>query len=55
MLFKYDRRPVVIILYSIQTCLNHSLDLSDSSPSLLYIFVCDAPRIGLVMASAALY
>ena len=54
-LFKYDRRPVVLILYNVQTCLNHSLDVSDSSPSLLYIFVCDVPRIGLAMASAALY
>ena len=45
----------VLILYSVQRCLNHCLDLSDSSLSLLFILVCDVPRLAPVMASAALY
>ena len=54
-IFKYGRRPVVLILYSVQRCLNHRRDLSDSSPSSLYSLVCDVPRIAPVIASAALY
>ena len=45
----------VLILYSVQRCLNHCLDLSDSSLSSLFILVCDVPRLAPVMASAALY
>ena len=55
MLFKYGGRPVVLILYSIQRCLNHCLDLSDSSSISLYSLVCDVPRITPVIASGALY
>ena len=54
-LFKYGGRPVVLILYSVQRCLNHHHDLSDSSPSSLYSLVCDVPRIAPVIASAALH
>ena len=54
MLFKYGGRPVVLILYSAQRCLNQHLDLSDSSPSSLFSLICDVPLIAPVMASAAL-
>ena len=43
----------VLILYSVERCLNHRLDLSDFSPSSMFILVCDVPRIASVMASAA--
>ena len=55
MLFKYGGRPVVLILYSTQRCLNHCLDLSDSSSSSLYSLVCDVLHIAPLIASAALY
>ena len=55
MLFKYDSRPVVLILYSIQRCLNHHLDLYDSRSCSLYSLVCDVPYIVSVIASAGLY
>ena len=45
MLFKYGGRPVVLILCSVQRCLNHRRDLSDSRPSSLCSLVCDVPRI----------
>ena len=51
----YGGRPVVLNLYIVQRCLNHRLDLSDSSPSLFYSLVCDVPCMALVMAWAALY
>ena len=54
-LFKYGGRPVVLILYSIQRCLNHRLNLSDSSPSWLYSLVCGVPRVAPVMPGTALY
>ena len=54
-LFKYGGRPAVLILYSIQRCLNHRRDLSDSSPSSLYSLVCDVPCIAPLIASVALY
>ena len=54
-LFKYDGRPAVLILYSVRRCLNHLRDLSDSSSSSLYSLVCDVSHIGPVIASAALY
>ena len=54
-LFKYGDRPVVLILYSVQRCVNHHRDLSNSSPSSLYSLVCDVPRIVPVISSAALY
>ena len=41
--------------FSVQRCLNHRLNLSDSSPSSLHSLVCDVPRIAPVIASAALY
>ena len=50
MLFKYGDRPVVLILCSVQRCLNHRLDLSDSSPSLLYSLVRDVSCMAPVMA-----
>ena len=50
-LFKYDGRPAVLTLYSVQKCPNYCLDLSESSP----ILVCDVPRVAPVMANTALY
>ena len=55
MLFKYGGTHVVLILYGVQKCLNHTHDLNDSSPSSLYSLVCDVPRVAPVIASAALY
>ena len=54
-LFKYGDRPVVLILYNVQRCLSHRLDLSDSIPSSLCSLVCGVPRIAPVIASAVLY
>ena len=45
----------VLILYSEQRCLNHCLDLSESSLSSFYILVCDVSCLAPVMVSAALY
>lgn len=53
-LFKYDGRHIALILYGAQRCLNHHLNVSDSSPSLLYILVCYVPWIALA-ASATLH
>ena len=54
-LFRYGGRAVVLILYSVQRCLNHCHELNDSSPSSLYSLDCDVLRIAPVIASATLY
>ena len=43
---------MVLILYSLQRCLNYRHDLNNSSPSSLYSLVFDVPRIAPVIASA---
>ena len=46
---------LLVILYSVQRCINHRLDLGQSSTVSLYSLVCDVPLIAPIMASAALY
>ena len=43
------------ILKKIQSCLNHLLNLKDSSPRSLYSLLCDVPFIAAVIARVALY